>query len=198
MTNWLGRLRNLATESLAAPAADAPDAERETQLASFTELGRKTARAVTRLEVRLESIEAALAQLVARGERRDDDVFAPLMDALDGLDAAGAALASGHHDGSEAGLTTIQQRLTGMLERAGYARHAALGVPVDGRLQRVVGAQADERRPHHSVLRVVRAAVTRGDAIVRAGEVIAVKNFASAAGSGSSAQSEMARAETQE
>src|SRR5688572_6472289 len=102
MSSWLERLRNLAVESLGGPASE-PETGSEAGLSSLAELGRKTARAVTKLEARLASIETELSTLVAQGERRDDDVFAPLMDALDALDAARAALASGHRDGTETG-----------------------------------------------------------------------------------------------
>ena len=176
MASWSERLRNLAIGSLRAPAPVEQATKLEEQLSSLVELGRKTARATTKLEARLASVEAELAELVSQNRIRDDELFSPLMDALDALDAARAALAAGHRDGTEPGLAAIQQRLGGMFERAGYTRHAVLGGPVDGRLQRVVGAQPDALRPNLSVARVVRAAVTRGDAIVRTGEVIAVQN----------------------
>ena len=178
MSSWLERLRHLAADSLVRPASGEKDPDADgAELASLAELGRRTARTVGKLEARLEGVETELSRLVAQGECHGDELFLPLMDALDALDAARAALASGHHDGAETGLAAIQERLGGVLSRAGYVRHVALGTPVDGRLQRVVGAEPDARLPNHSVARVVRAAVTRSEKVVRSGEVIAVQNI---------------------
>ena len=186
MSGWLDRLRNIATESRSASRPEAAPrdmaAEVGGRIDSVLETARKTARAVAKLEASFESLEAQVSELATQARRREDEFLAPLMDALDLLDAARSAIASGHADGTEAGLSGIQQRLESLLDRAGYARHSSVGVPVDGRLQRVVGTQPSASGPNHSVARVVRAAVTRGDVIVRGGEVIAIQNAEGSSG----------------
>jgi len=180
MSSWIDRLRRIADGSLSAPARGAAPQDVALEVGarvdSVLEIARKIARAVAKLEARFDGVEVHVTELAAHLQRREDDFLAPLMDALDLLDAARTAIASGHTDGTEAGLASIQQRLESLLERAGYVRHASVGVPIDGKLQRVVGTQASVSGPNHGVARVVRAAVTRGDIIVRGGEVIAVQN----------------------
>jgi len=180
MVRWLDELRNLAAKRRnGSEPASAASSELAARLDTAIDLGRKAARSGTKVEARLESLEHTVAELVELGRRRDDVFFAPLMDALDGLDAARAALGDGHYQGAEAGLAGIQQRLEALLAGAGYERHAAVGEPVDGRLQRVVGTRADAGAARHTVVRVVRAAVTRGEVVVRCGEVIASEGLRS-------------------
>lgn len=159
--------------------AGAPAPEWEALL----ETTRKSARAVLRLDARLEGLEQQLAAssagvdaLLARAQRSDEAFWSPLMDAVDRLDAARDAIERGQVEGASAGLTSIAERLEQQLEAAGYQRHSERGVAVDGRLHRVVGTLALPGAPEGSVGRIVRAPVTRGDAVVRTGEVFAVKH----------------------
>ena len=153
------------------------------ELAALLETTRKSARAVLRLDARLEALETQLAAssadvrtLLARAERSEEAFWSPLMDAIDRLDAARDALERGQVGGASAGLAGIGARLERLLAAAGYQRHGERGVPVDGRLHRVVGTLSLPGEPEGSVGRIVRAPVTRGEVLVRSGEVLAVKH----------------------
>lgn len=177
MERWLDRLRRWASSATAsAPApTEGSVAGAPSELSALSEIVRKTARTVTRIDARLDDLRSSVSALESAAERDQEELLAPLMDALDALSAAHDALAAGHSDGAATGLLAIQGQLEGVLERAGYRRHHQLGAPVDGRLQRVVGTVPAAAAADGSVARVVRAAITRGDRIVRGGEVIAAK-----------------------
>ncbi|HKY40579.1 MAG TPA: hypothetical protein VJN18_31810 [Polyangiaceae bacterium] len=82
-------MRHLAADSLAGPASGEKDPDADgAELAALAELGRRTARTVGKLEARLEGVETELSRLVAQVERHGDELFLPLMDALDALEAA--------------------------------------------------------------------------------------------------------------
>jgi molecular chaperone GrpE (heat shock protein) len=159
--------------------APLPTREWETLL----ETTRKSARAVLRLDTRLEGLEQQLAAssadvraLLARAERSEEAFWSPLMDAIDRLEGARDAIERGQVEGASEGLASIGSRLERLLAAAGYRRHGERGIPVDGRLHRVVGTLSLPGAPEGSVGRIVRAPVTRGDAVVRTGEVLAVKH----------------------
>lgn len=180
-SGWISRWWSRARSRSEAPEkSDAPALASE--LATLVEATRKSARAVLRLDTRLDSVAQQLASLsedvrsLAASTRRSEDAFwSPLMDAIDRLDAARDAIAGGQVDGANAGLASIGARLEQLLAAAGYVRHGAPGGPVDGRLHRVVGVTSSPDQPEGSVARVVRAPVTREGVVVRTGEVLAVR-----------------------
>jgi molecular chaperone GrpE (heat shock protein) len=95
-----------------------------------------------------------------------------LLDALDLLDEAvrlaDPALAPG--------LMGVVARLGSFLSHAGLTRLVPLGQPPDGRLFRVVGTESHSSLAEGSIARVVRAAVLRGEHLLREGEAITVRN----------------------
>ena len=186
MQSWLSWLRarfgssGARVEAGAGGVAPAPASELE----ALIEATRKSARAVLRLDTRFDAVEERLGTLSAdvralleMARRSEDSFWSPLMDAIDRLDAARDAIDAGQVDGTSAGLASIGSRLEQLLAAAGYQRHSERGVPVDGRLHRVVGTIAVADAPEGRVGRLVRAPVTRAGAVVRTGEVLAVKHF---------------------
>jgi molecular chaperone GrpE (heat shock protein) len=144
------------------------------------ELLQKSLRALTRLSITLEDLERkveggfedlrrTLTQ-AARGEERDE--AGSWEDVLDALDVLGHAMHAGSDPATLAGLRGIEERLERVLARAGIARHGVAGAPLDGRLWRVVGSEPRRDLPAGVVARVVRAAATRGERVIREGEVI--------------------------
>src|SRR6266540_3022238 len=91
---------------------------------------------------------------------------------LDALDEAARALDDGRAEGVAQGLRAIGARLTRFLAQQSLVRLAEPTTPIDGRLFRVVGAEHVSELPDGEPVRVVRAAVRRGDRVVREGEVI--------------------------
>jgi GrpE len=182
LVSWL---RTLVGERRPAGALSAPQrAGTSPELSDVVEALRKSARATLRLDTRVDALEGQLdalgadvRSLLEHSRRGEDEFWVPLMDALDRLDLARDAIDAGEVAGAGAGLAAISSRLEELLASAGYARYARRGVPVDGRLQRVVGTASVADSPEGSVTRLVRAAVTRGEVVVRTGEVIVVKHF---------------------
>ncbi len=74
------------------------------------------------------------------------------------------------------GLAGVVARLERFLAYSGLTRLAPIGHPPDGRLFRIVGTQPHNSIPEGIVVRVVRAAVLRGEHLVREGQVITVRN----------------------
>jgi hypothetical protein len=70
----------------------------------------------------------------------------------------------------------VVARLEAFLANSGLTRLAPLGELPDGRLFRVVGNQTHSTLPEGSVARVIRAAVVRGEQLIREGEAITVRN----------------------
>ncbi len=132
------------------------------------------ARAQSKLSLRVDELagevasnhEQLLGELVLRARDLDD-----ILDALDRLDDAARALGP-DQAGLAQGLSAIADRLDRHLRRTGMIRHAELGVEPDGRRFRVVGSEACGDLPDGVITRVVRSAATRGDELVREGEVV--------------------------
>jgi molecular chaperone GrpE (heat shock protein) len=102
-----------------------------------------------------------------------DDLF----DALDVLDRA-IASARAPDPAMAEGLAGIKNRIEGFLAGSHLCRVGAPGNPIDGRLFRVSGTVDLPGLPHGAIAQVVRAAVVRGHALVREGEVLANRRSA--------------------
>jgi len=178
---WLVGEPVAATEQ--APTAN-PQAGAEPDTELLQDLSarlQKVARAQSKLSLRLDELgsqaEANHAALLARleapsasasaAEPRYDDV----LDALDRLDDATRSLRAEHPEAA-GGLAAIAARLERFVASRGVVRHATLAVIPDGQRFRVVGTEAREELPVGVVTRVVRSAATRGDSLLREGEVI--------------------------
>jgi hypothetical protein len=74
------------------------------------------------------------------------------------------------------GLAGVTGRLDRFLSQAGLRRLAPVGHPPDGRFFRVVGTQPHPSLSDGAISRVVRAAVLRGEHLMREGEAITVRN----------------------
>jgi molecular chaperone GrpE (heat shock protein) len=185
--SWFARLLGRGHRGdAAAPGSSALDqsqptpAEREILdgLQKLTRVQAKLAMRVEELDSKLEGgftdLRAGLEEV--RPASADDLDWAELLDALDLL-AEAARQASAQPALSE-GLAAVIARIDRFLSQAGIERLAVSGEAPDGRLFRVVGAETSAALPEGVVARVVRAAVLRGDEILREGEVIVSRRTA--------------------
>ena len=187
MLLWLRRRFAAHSKVPALPEAALPAASPPSWASALLEAVQKSSRAQARLALQVEDLdrklEGGLAEL--RGALSSREGTAPslsagpeplwdaLLDALDLLDEAtrlaDPALAPG--------LAGVSDRLVRFLAHSGLTRLAPLGHQPDGRLFRVVGTQPyPSNLVEGDVLHVVRAAVLRGEHLVREGEVITVRN----------------------
>lgn len=95
-----------------------------------------------------------------------------LWDALDAIENAGRVPGSTLPAGVDEGLRRVLARLERFLAHAEMSRVVPVGDRPDGRLFRVVGTLEQPDLPEGVVARVVRAAIVRGDRVVREGEVL--------------------------
>lgn len=146
------------------------------------EASQKGARAQVKLALKLEDLErklqagfadlrSAIAATASR-ERSALPVWDDLLDALDLLEQATSSLEAGESTGVAEGLHGVSARLSRMLDQSSLRRLGSVGARPDGRLFRVVGTQARDELPDGTIASVLRAAVVRGDEIVREGEVL--------------------------
>lgn len=170
-------------------AGTEPDSTRDGEPATRTDVSavadamHKVARVQARMSLKLEDLEgkleAGFQELRLHNSSRSpaDTGVLPKLDAVfDAVDlleeAARTARASGNSALSE-GIASIGLRLVEFIEQVGLSRVGATGVPPDARLFRVVGAEAGgQTHPAGVITRVVRAAVVKGNKIVREGEVL--------------------------
>ncbi len=182
MLRWL---RSLTARSLPAPTAAALPTrsdeivERSDEiLEAIQKQTRAAAKQSARFEAAFGALEERLATLASKLEQRSlvtAQVVAPelnldpVFDALDGLDAA-RTLAHDPHLAE--GLQRVADRLEQLCEQHGYRRLSGVGMAPDPRVMRVVGTDPRCDLPRGVVSRVVRAALLRGDRVVREGNVI--------------------------
>lgn len=145
----------------------------------LADLVQRSARSQSKTALRLEEIERKLeggfldlhkaTQALARPptDLRWDEV----LDALDLLEEARSSVAATSPAVAQ-GLAGVQARLLRHLSASGLVRHANLHEPADGTLFRVVGTEVRDDLPDGVVTRVIRAAVRRGDQLIREGEVL--------------------------
>lgn len=144
----------------------------------LTENTQRAARASGKAALRVEELERKVEGGLADIQRALRDLrpaggaelrWDELLDALDLLDEAAVSLPEG---AAGAGLRSVSARIERFLAQGGLERHAPLGAAPDGRLFQIVGTEEDEDLPEGAVTRVVRAAVTRGDRVLREGQVL--------------------------
>ncbi len=133
---------------------------------------KKLARSFGRTALRVEEIERRVASLDGASPVAPD--HEALFDALDLLDRALDTLDRAAAPELAAGLDGVQARLVRHLEGEGYSRLAPLGEKPDGASMRVVGA-VTSGRTEGTIVQVVRAAIRRGQRLVREGEVITAR-----------------------
>lgn len=135
---------------------------------------RTTAKLALKLEDLERKLEGGLAELRSTlGASRAATCASPdeLLDAMDLIDQAATRSAALDPALAE-GLRGVLERLDRHLAAQGLVRSAPIGAAPDPRLFRVVGSEADASLPDGVVARVVRAAVTQGDTLLREGEVL--------------------------
>lgn len=180
MRRFLLRLLDGVPATAAAGHAE-PDLASSDDFAALTDLVQKTSRAQARISLKLEDIESKLEagfqearmdrKALAQTANAPVDLTA-VLDALDLLQEAARTAQGGGNDALAGGITGISLRLSSFIERAGLTRQGAAGEQPDGRLFRVVGTEAQADCSPGAITRVIRAAVTSGDRIVREGEVL--------------------------
>ncbi len=174
---WLGPRVEPAPEP--APDHAKPEGSGAAELEQLRTSVQKVARAQAKLSLRLDEVVERLAdnhrELLARLDTRapepSDETPTDLLDALDRLDEAARSLGAEHLALGE-GLAGIAARLERELARQGIVRHAGVGEVPDGRRVRIVGTEPRDDLPDGVITRVVRAAATRGDRLIREGEVL--------------------------
>jgi molecular chaperone GrpE (heat shock protein) len=196
MRDWLARLLGPHQGSPNGAAPPNEDPWREELL----ELARKSARAQVRLTAKLDDLDAKLqggfaelrtsarstsqsgraaewdgtsAALPQRGRFLDD-----VLDALDTLDHVAASANAFAAPALAEGLRSVARKLEAALARGSIERVCTSGLPVSGKLFRVVGTDDRPDLPAGAVTRVVRAAAVSGGRVVREGEVFVNKGSA--------------------
>ncbi len=146
----------------------------------------KTSRAQGRVGARLEELErkveggfadlrsaiAAMAKAAGNQGGGPPVRWDELLDSIDLLTDVAASVDRQACPGLGEGLDAIAGRLGTFLEQESMVRVGARGMPLDGRVFRVVGTDDQPDLPDGVIARVVRAAVLRGDRVVREGQVI--------------------------
>ncbi len=162
------------------PAAPEPNDAAPGWANEMIELFQKTARAQAKLAVKLDDLSSRVdggfthlealqrAEPIAPSDLKWDD----LLDAMDLLETAAGSSEAQASPALAEGLRRVLQRLERMLSQGSLERRASPGAAPDGRLFRVVGTHEEPGLPDGVVSRVVRAAVVRGDRVIREGEVL--------------------------
>jgi molecular chaperone GrpE (heat shock protein) len=120
----------------------------------------------------LRSAIAAMARTAAADGSSSPARWEALLDSIDLLVDVAASVDRQACPGLGEGLDAIVRRLGTFLEQESMVRVGARGMPLDGRVFRVVGTDDQPDLPEGVIARVVRAAVLRGDRVVREGQVI--------------------------
>jgi molecular chaperone GrpE (heat shock protein) len=172
----LSRLRAWLSPPPAAPPSQpvpTPAVEPDPRIDELATKLQALARAQAKQGIVLDELARAHAQhhgeVMATLPGREE--LGELLDVIDRLDDARRSLAPEQH-ALAAGLTAIAARLERVLGGRGVVRHAALGQPPRGRRERVVGHESHPELPEGVIVRVVRAAASRGEQLVREGEVV--------------------------
>jgi molecular chaperone GrpE (heat shock protein) len=184
MFSWFRRLFAARPQAPALPGEALPTESPPAWASALLEAVHKSSRAQARLCLQVEDLERKLeggfsewrgllsASSQKGGASGAEPRWDELLDARDLLEEA-VLLAD---PALGPGLAGVTDRLDRFLAQAGLRRLAPLGQPLDGRLFRVVGTQPHPSLAEGSICRVVRAAVLRGEHLVREGEAITVRN----------------------
>lgn len=185
LQRWLGFRRGPHVDDEAGPPAWASAmlarlGETPGWVAELQDGQQKAARAQARTALRVEEterkLEAGFSEMRAaldrsnQGRGTDQGVaFEAVFEAMDAMEDAGRV--AGLDPAVAQGLTRVVQRLDEFLAAAGFTRHTPRGVAPNGRHFKVVGHE-ETNLPDGVISRVVRAAVTRDDRVVREGSVL--------------------------
>jgi len=144
-----------------------------TESSESSETLRKLTRSVGRTALRVEEIERKVdAAPTTRDSASEAADIGELFDALDLLDRMSQASRRAGQAEVAVGLEGVGSRIARFLDSAGFTRIASVGGVPDGHLFKVVGTtHMDDARPG-TIVEVVRAAIRRGDLVVREGEVV--------------------------
>ncbi|PRQ06278.1 nucleotide exchange factor GrpE [Enhygromyxa salina] len=162
-----------------APQAGDSEATSGSELDAELEVRLKMiARAQAKISLRLDEItelvganhRAVLERLTAPTQA-PTETLDEVLDALDRLDDARRSLGADQAAVAD-GLAGISLRLERFIAARGLRRHADTGAPPQGQRFRIVGTEDDPALADGVVTRVVRSAATRGDELIREGEVI--------------------------
>jgi molecular chaperone GrpE (heat shock protein) len=152
---------------------EAEAAAMRTESSESSETLRKMTRSLGRTALRVEEIERKLdAAPTSRDSATESADIGALFDALDLLDRMTQASRRASQGEVAVGLEGVSNRIARFLDSAGFTRIATLGVVPDGHLFKVVGTAQVEHATPGTIIEVVRAAIRRGDLVVREGEVI--------------------------
>jgi molecular chaperone GrpE (heat shock protein) len=186
MFHWLRRLLGSRSRAPGLSGQGLPAESPPAWATPLLEAVQKSSRAQARLALQVEELERKLEggftewrdslaaqKAAAPGAAPDTELrWEELLDSRDLLEEAARLsdpfLASG--------LVGVTDRLDRFLAQAGLRRLAPVGQPPDGRLFRVVGTQPNPSLSDGVIARVIRAAVLRGEHLVREGEAITVRN----------------------
>lgn len=183
MRRWLARW--LGSREPATNGAAPPNDNRWRE--ELLELARKSARAQVRLTAKLDDLEAKLQSGFAdlrspgRSSSPSGRAVAEWEDVLDALDTLDHVAASADATATPAlgdGLRSVTRKLEAALSRASIERVCTAGLPVSGKLFRVVGIDDRPDMPAGAVTRVVRAAAVSAGSVLREGEVFVNKRSA--------------------
>ncbi len=178
----LGREREPAEERTLEMAAAAAQERREI-LEALQKLTRMQGKLALRLDEIDSKIEGGFTDVGAKLDEAQPPPSAEEVDWSELCDAVDLLAEATRHAGAQpelaAGLEGVRVRLDRFLAQLGIERCAPAGEAPDGRLFRVVGAETSPALPDGVVARVVRAAVLRGDELLREGEVIVTRRSAS-------------------
>ncbi|HEX2572601.1 MAG TPA: nucleotide exchange factor GrpE [Polyangia bacterium] len=127
-----------------------------------------------KLEAGFASLREAIRHSAQAGSAPQAQVWAwdDLLDAMDLLEEAVQTAVSQGDPGMADGLRGVLVRLERFLGQAEFERLGLPGTPPDGKLFRVVGTEHMPELAEGVITRVVRAAVVRGDRVVREGAVL--------------------------
>ncbi|MEI8259252.1 MAG: nucleotide exchange factor GrpE, partial [Deltaproteobacteria bacterium] len=146
-------------------------------VADVLDIVRKSARAQTRIGVRIDELERKLSVGPSSSGRAGEDAapsprWDTLWDAMDLLDHAIDEIDPVGSADVRTGLAGVLTRLERFLDELGMTRGVARGAVPDGKVVRVVGTEDVASVPDGGIVRVVRAPVRLGDRVLREGDVI--------------------------
>lgn len=184
MWSWLQRWFPRREITLEPPVRDA-FVERPAWVDELLGLMQKSARTRAWLGLRLDDIERkieggfanlqeTLRQNAPVEPRHQVESWAwdDLLDAMDVIEEAVQSASSQGDPAMADGLRGVLVRLERFLAQAQLERLGVPGMPPDGKLFRVVGTERMPELAEGVITRVLRAAVLRGDSVVREGAVL--------------------------
>jgi molecular chaperone GrpE (heat shock protein) len=186
MFRWFSRVRARFLPPIeTSEYADEPDEDRaDPRVDELLESVQKLARAQAKLSVRIEGFEskleggfgeirAGLAEMSSRASSAGSLNWNELLDSMDVLEEACRSVEERGEREVVSGLRGALERLDRFLsEQGGLSRVDQTNGTLDGKIFRIVAVDERLGPPDSVITRVVRAAVLRGDELIREGELI--------------------------